>query len=63
MRDIQRAGNMAFPVGFWGSCIDKKNLVSSLKRLIQVPGINFVLELRFVGALVWSAIALAEAIM
>jgi hypothetical protein len=48
MRDINRAGNMASPVGFRGSCIDKKNLVSSPKSLAQVTGINFVLELRFV---------------
>jgi hypothetical protein len=48
MLDIHRAGNMASPVSFRGSCIDKKNLVSSPKSLVQVPGINFVLELRFV---------------
>src|SRR5262245_6440876 len=48
MRDIHRAGNMAFPVGFRGSCIDKKNLVSTPESFVQVPGIDFVLELRFV---------------
>ena len=48
MRDIDRAGNMASPVGFRGSCIDKKNLVSSPKSLVQVTRIDFVFELRFV---------------
>ena len=48
MRDIHSAGNMASPIGFRGLSIDKKNLVSSPKSLVQVPGINFVLELRFV---------------
>ena len=48
MWDIHRAGNMASPVGFRGSCIDKKNLVASPKSLVEVRGINFVLELRFV---------------
>jgi len=39
---------IAVPVGFRGSRIDKENLVSSPKSLVQVPGIDFVLELRFV---------------
>ena len=35
MGDINRAGNMASPVGFRGSCIDKKNLVSLPKSLVK----------------------------
>jgi hypothetical protein len=43
------APGRASPVGFRGSCIDKKNLVSSPKSLVQVPGIDFVLDLGFVA--------------
>ena len=45
MRDIDGAGNMASPVRLRGSCIYDKNLVSSPKSLVQVPGIDFVLKL------------------
>ena len=48
MWDIDVAGNVTSPVGLRRSRIDKKNLFSSSKSLIQIPGIDFVLEFRLV---------------
>ena len=58
MRDIDGARNVACPVGLRRSRIDKKNLVSSSKSLIQIPGIDFVLEFRFVIRS-WSSIGIS----
>src|SRR4029453_16611738 len=48
MWDIDGAGNVASPVRLRRSRIDKMNLVSSSKSLIQVPGVDFILEFRFI---------------
>jgi hypothetical protein len=48
MWDIDSARNVACSVGLRRSRIDKKDLVPSYKGLIQIPGVDFVLELGFV---------------
>jgi len=48
MWDIDSARNVTSSIGFRRSCIDKKDLVSSSKGLVQIPGVDFVLELRFI---------------
>src|SRR5262249_17170441 len=48
VRDIDGTRNMAHFIGLWRPRIDKKNLVSSSQGLVQIPGVDFVLELRFI---------------
>jgi len=48
MWDIDGAGNVASSEGLRRSRIDKMNLVSSSKSLIQIPGVDFILEFRFI---------------
>jgi hypothetical protein len=48
MWDIDSARNVASSVGLRRSRIDKKDFVSSLKSLVQIPGVDLILEFRFV---------------
>src|SRR5262249_26226988 len=48
MWNVDGAGNVTSPVGLRRSRIDKMNLVSSSKSLVQIKGVNFVLKFRLV---------------